>query len=300
MQEFGLVPVDWPDPAQAVYLRGALSSPYIYVGEQSDTPAMKAIGIEVESMACLVQASRMDGASGILALDRPGGGHCVALTLPGGIRLELVHGIAPLAELPVQAPLTLNQGLSKARYNQPQRPPRRAPQVPAPGACGAVRARSVQAKEWAVQHLGMIVSDAMRVPGSLDQYIGFFMRWNHGAQPTDHSLLIAAADRPLVHHISFELQDMDAVFMGHEWLRQQGHSPHWGWVAMCWAARCSTTGGIRMASGWSTTRTAICTTTRCRRAPWRTNEQLWTWGPAVPDTFSARPATADHRRIEPV
>ena len=287
MQEFGLLPVDWPDSDQAVYLRGALSSPYIYVGELSDSPAMKAIGIEVESLEDLVQASRIDGASELGPLNRPGGGHCVEVMLPGGIRLELVHGMAPVAALPVRAPLTLNEGLRKSRYNQPQRPVRQSPQVLRLGHVALCVPDPVVAKDWAVKHLGMIVSDEMLVPGSQDQYIGFFMRWNHGAQPTDHhSLLIAVADQPLVHHISFELQDIDTVFMGHEWLKQQGHSPHWGVGRHVLGSQVFDywwdPDGFRVehyADGDLYDDTVPATTVE------GTNEQLWTWGPHVPDTF---------------
>ena len=72
MTDFGLVRVDWQ--GAAAYFRGALSSPYIYVAEPSDTPSLKAIGLEVESAEDLARASEIDGASEVRALDRPGGG----------------------------------------------------------------------------------------------------------------------------------------------------------------------------------------------------------------------------------
>ena len=47
MTDFGLMRVDWQ--GAAAYFRGALSSPYIYVAEPSDTPSLKAIGLEAAS-----------------------------------------------------------------------------------------------------------------------------------------------------------------------------------------------------------------------------------------------------------
>ncbi len=287
MTDFGMVPVAWPQSAHAVYMRGALSSPYIYVGELSDSPTMKAIGIEVDSEQDLERAARIEGASPIRALDRPGGGRCVAVTMAGGIRLELVHGIAPAEELPIQPPLPLNEGLRKSRYNKPQRPARGPSQILRLGHVALGVPDPVAGRDWTQKNLGMIVSDAMLVPGSADQYIGFFMRWDHGDKPTDHhSLLIAMADAPSVHHISFELQDIDAVYMGHEWLKHRNRRLHWGvgrhvlgsqvfdywWDPDGFRVEHYSDGDLYDDKIPSSTVEG-------------TNEQLWTWGPHVPDTF---------------
>ncbi|MEJ8826602.1 VOC family protein [Variovorax humicola] len=227
MTDFGLVPVAWHD--EATYLRGALPSPYVYIAEKSGDPSLRAFGMELESPADLVRAAEIEGASGIRELDRPGGGRVVDVFLPGGIRIELVHGIADFEPLPIQSALVINEGQRKARFNAPQRPPRVPAQVLRLGHVVLGVPDPIAAKDWAVQNLGMIVSDAMLVPGSKDEYIGFFMRCDRGSTPCDHhTLLITKSDVPSVHHVAFEVQDIDTVFMGHEWMMMRTHRPHWG------------------------------------------------------------------------
>jgi len=285
MTDFGLVPVDWQ--GSAAYFRGALSSPYVYVAEPSDTPSLKAIGLEVESAEDLARAREIDGASEVRALDRPGGGSFVEVSLPGGIRLELVYGIADAAPLPVHAPLVLNEGIRKSRFNVPQRPPRLPAQVLRLGHVVLAVPDPVAAKDWAVRNLGMIVSDAMLVPGSRDEYIGFFMRCDLGSTPSDHHTLLIAKGEPAgVHHIAFELQDIDAVFMGHEWMKMTSHQPHWGIGRHVLGSQVFDywwdPDGFRVehyADGDLYDNTVPGTTVE------GTNEQLWAWGPEVPPTF---------------
>jgi len=285
MTDFGLLPVDWH--GTAAYFRGALSSPYIYVAEPSDTPSLKAIGLEVHSAEDLVRATGIEGASEIRALDRPGGGSFVEVSLPGGIRLELVHGIEDVAPLPVRAPLVLNEGLRKSRFNVPQRPPRLPAQVLRLGHVVLAVPDAIAAKDWLVRNLGMIVSDAMLVPGSKDDYIGFFMRCDLGSIPADHhTLLIAKGETAGVHHIAFELQDIDAVFMGHEWMKQTTHSAHWGIGRHVLGSQVFDywwdPDGFRVehyADGDLYDNAVPATTVE------GTDEQLWAWGPEVPPTF---------------
>lgn len=287
MADFGMVAVDWPASDEVAYMRGALSSPYIYVAEFSDSPSMKAVGVEVESAQDLERATQIEGASPIRELDRPGGGRCVEVMMAGGIRLELVHGLVPAEELPIHPPLPLNEGLQKTRYNKPQRPLRGPSQILRLGHVALGVPDPVASRNWVQKHLGMIVSDAMLVPGSEDQYIGFFMRWDHGHQPTDHhSILIAQAEGPSVHHISFELQDIDAVYMGHEWLKRQNRNPHWGVGRHVLGSQVFDywwdPDGFRVehyADGDLFDDTVPASTVE------GTNEYLWTWGPHVPDTF---------------
>jgi catechol 2,3-dioxygenase-like lactoylglutathione lyase family enzyme len=287
MVDFGLIPVDWSDSNHVAYFRGALASPYIYVAESSSEPALKAIGIEVESVADLERAAQIEGASAIQALRRPGGGRYVEVTIPGGIKLELVHGMEPTAKLPIESPLIINEGIRKSRFNTPQRPDRRPAQVLRLGHVALGVPDPVACKDWVIRNLGMIVSDAMLVPGTKDDFIGFFMRWDRGEVPSDHhSLLIAKADPANVHHISFELQDIDSVYMGHEWLKSKAHRPHWGVGRHVLGSQVFDywwdPDGFRVehyADGDLYNKSVPATTVE------GTADQLWTWGPEVPETF---------------
>jgi catechol 2,3-dioxygenase-like lactoylglutathione lyase family enzyme len=285
MTDFGLAPVAWH--GDSAYLRGALPAPYVYVAEKSDAPSLKAFGLEVESAEDLERATRIEGASAIRELDRPGGGRVVEVLLPGGLKIELVHGIADAAPLPIQAPLVINEGLRKSRFNAPQRPERVPAQVLRLGHAVLGVPDPVAAKDWAVRNLGMIVSDAMLVPGSKDDYIGFFMRCDRGSTPSDHhSLLITQSASPSVHHIAFEVQDIDTVFMGHEWMKGTKHRPHWGVGRHVLGSQVFDywwdPDGFRVehyADGDLYDSSVPATTVE------GTHEQLWAWGPAVPQTF---------------
>lgn len=285
MADFGLVPVDWP--GNAAYFRGALSSPYIYVAEPSAEPSLKAIGLEVDSADDLALAARIEGASRIRELSRPGGGLCVNVALPGGISLELVHGVEDAPELPVRPPSVLNEGIRKARFNVPQRPEHGPCQVLRLGHVALGVPDPVATKDWAVRNLGMIVSDAMLQPGSQDEFLGFFMRCDRGATPTDHhTLLFSKAGTSHVHHVSFEVQDIDAVHMGHEWLKSRRHKAHWGIGRHVLGSQVFDywwdPDGLRVehyADGDLYDNTVPATTVE------GTDDQLWTWGPEVPSAF---------------
>ncbi len=89
-----------------------------------------------------------------------------------------------------------------------------------------------------------------------------------------------------MHHVAFEVQDIDTVFMGHEWMRSTTHRPHWGvgrhvlgsQVFDYWWDR----DGFRMehyADGDLFDNQAPMTTAEA------THDQLWAWGPGVPPVF---------------
>lgn len=285
MEDFGLTAVDAPN--SELYLRGASAHPYLYTARQSDEPALQAIGMQLASEEDLQRAAKIEGASRIRALDRPGGGSCVDVTMPGGLRLELVHGVKDVPELPVAPPLPMNHGYAKSRFNKPQRPKRARCEVLRLGHVALGLPDPVAARDWAMKNLGMIVSDEMLVPGETDKYIGFFMRCDLGSTPSDHhTFLIAQGERAGAHHISFELQDIDSVYMGHEWLKTHGHEAHWGVGRHVLGSQVFDywwdPDGFRIehyADGDLYDNTVPATTVE------GTNEQLWTWGPDVPATF---------------
>lgn len=285
MTDFGLAPT--ARNGGSAYFRGALAAPYLYVAEKSQTPALKAVGLALKSADDLAKAARIEGASAIRDLDRPGGGQVVDVVLPGGVRIELVHGIADAAPLPVRPPLAVNEGQRKTRFNVPQRPPRIPAQILKLGHVVLGVPDPVAAKDWAVRNLGMIVSDALLVPGSKDEYLAFFMRCDLGSTPADHHcLLVTKSDVPGVHHVAFEVQDIDTVFMGHEWMRSTPHRPHWGVGRHVLGSQVFDywwdPDGFRMehyADGDLYDNQVPMTTVEA------THEQLWTWGPEVPATF---------------
>ena len=83
---------------------------------------------------------------------------------------------------------------------------------------------------WFRDTLGMLVTDRMHVPGQQEAMLGTFMRCDRGDAPADHhSIFVLHAPGDVnVHHVSFEVQDPDAVHIGHDWLHEKGWSASWG------------------------------------------------------------------------
>ena len=227
LTDFGLVVVQ--QTAQRLYLRGACALPYVYVAEQSDQAGFGAIAFAVEGLDDLHQATQLPGASGIHALDGPGGGQCVALHDPSGRRIELVHGIAPVGSLKVRAALTLNSAEQKQRFGNVQRPNKGAAQVLRLGHA-AIGVQDMAANlAWYTQMLGMLPSDLIVEEPRRDCPSAAFLRLNRGDAWTDHhTIALFQAEKDFVHHVSYEVQDFDAQCLGNAWMTQQGWSPFWG------------------------------------------------------------------------
>ena len=66
--------------------------------------------------------------------------------------------------------------------------------------------------------------------GSKDNIIGSFNRCDRGKEYVDHHVFFCVRnERAGLNHLSFEVQDIDDVFMGHEYLKQLGKYEHmWG------------------------------------------------------------------------
>jgi catechol 2,3-dioxygenase-like lactoylglutathione lyase family enzyme len=78
---------------------------------------------------------------------------------------------------------------------------------------------------WLRRRLGLIPSDYMGPPGDPAQAAGTFLRVDRGEELVDHHcLLVLGTDKPGVHHCSFEVEDLDAVMAGHDYLRTRGYT----------------------------------------------------------------------------
>jgi hypothetical protein len=82
---------------------------------------------------------------------------------------------------------------------------------------------------WFRHHLGFICSDDVYA-GQKDNLIGSFNRIDGGETFVDHHVFFAINHSHAgLNHISFEVQDMDDVFMGHQHMRDTGKYEHmWG------------------------------------------------------------------------
>lgn len=225
--DFGLVVMHRTE--QRIYLRGGCSLPYVYVAEKAERSGFGAIAFAVERFDDLHLATQLPGASGIHALDSPGGGQCVVLHDPSGRRVELVHGIEPVGPLPLRAALTFNSAQEKQRFGDVQRPDKGAAQVLRLGHAAIGVQDMVAHLEWYTRMLGMLPSDLVIEEPDRHCPTAAFLRLNRGSEWTDHhTIALFQAQKDFVHHVSYEVQDFDAQCLGHAWMTKQGWSPFWG------------------------------------------------------------------------
>ena len=87
----------------------------------------------------------------------------------------------------------------------------------------------LETARWFQDTLGFLVSDDVYV-GETDNIIGSFNRCDRGDEFTDHHTLFCIQhEQAGLNHLSFEIPDMDAVFMDHEYLSGLDKYEHmWG------------------------------------------------------------------------
>jgi hypothetical protein len=215
--------------SERLYMRGAGTYPYLCVTEKG-TAGFVAVGLLASSAGDLETAARLPGASPVEAIDAPGAGQRVRLRAPDGYRIDLVHGIAPAEPIAVRDPLAVNFAYRKQRVGDLQRPPQEPARIVRLGHCVLKFNDGDGAARWFQDNLGMLVTDRLHAPGQPEATVGTFLRCNRGQRPADHHTIFAlhAPGDIDVHHTSFEVQDPDAVHIGHFWLKQKGWVPSWG------------------------------------------------------------------------
>jgi catechol 2,3-dioxygenase-like lactoylglutathione lyase family enzyme len=212
----------------ALYMRGTDPRHHIHVTEQGD-PAFVGFAYLAASEDDLHRLARLPGASGVEAIDEPGGGRRVRLREPNGYQIEVVHGIADLPPIPVEG-TEMNTGWQPLRRAGTLMRLRKSP-TPIKrighGVLGTPRVRETVA--WFRETLGFLCSDDVYVERP-DNLIGSFNRVDCGEEYVDHhSLFCVANERAGLNHMSFEVPDVDAVFKDHEYLTRLGKYDHmWG------------------------------------------------------------------------
>ncbi|OBF51623.1 2,3-dihydroxybiphenyl 1,2-dioxygenase [Mycobacterium sp. 852002-50816_SCH5313054-b] len=158
------------------------------------------------------------------------GGLSVDLTDPSGTPVRVVAGMHELPELTGQRPHLFNFGDDVRRTNVGQRPPRVPARVERLGHLVMQSTKYLEALNWYLDNLGMIVSDFLFFPGQRRRGPTMsFIRCDRGSTPADHHTLAVAlgpADRYV--HSAFQVSDLDALAAGGEYLRERGYRRSWG------------------------------------------------------------------------
>lgn len=214
--------------ANALYMRGTDPFHHIHVTEKGD-PAFLGFAWYAASEEDLQKVAKLPGASGIEHTDEPGGGLRVRLQEPNGYTIEVIYG--QQAVWPIQvvrqplnsAAAPLNRAGAVMRYRQG---PSRVKRI---GHAVMGTPRNQETVRWFRETLGLVCSDDVYA-GTKDNIIGQFSRVDAGDEYVDHHAFFCMKnERTGLNHFSFEVQDIDDVFIGHEYLAGRGKYEHmWG------------------------------------------------------------------------
>ena len=192
----------------ALYMRGSDPAHHLHVTEKGE-PKYVGFAYYASNEEDLKRIAKAPGASGIEHLDEPGGGLRVRLTEPNGYQIEVVHGIASVPPIPVRRQ-PLNSGPQPlARPGELMRLPKGPSQVKRIAHGVMMTPKFEETLRWFRETLGFICSDDVYV----DHHVFFCLRH----------------EKTGINHVSFEVQDVDDVAMGHDHLAHFGKYEHvWG------------------------------------------------------------------------
>jgi catechol 2,3-dioxygenase-like lactoylglutathione lyase family enzyme len=211
----------------ALYMRASDSSHHVYVVEKGE-PRFLGFAYFAASEADLRLIGGTAG-SALEHLDEPGGGKRVRLTEPNGYTIEVVQGMANVDPIPVDR-LPMNTGSEPLRRAGVLNRPSPAP-TPVKRIAHVVMAspKVNETAQWFRDKLGLLSSDEVYM-GTSENIIGSFNRCDRGDEYVDHhSLFVIFNPKAGLNHVSFEVPDVDAVFLDHDYLKKLGRYEHfWG------------------------------------------------------------------------
>ena len=212
-----------------LHLRGSdPGSPCVIIRRGSGTRFLGA-AFTAHDEADLLRLSEATGRS-TRPLPETIGGLTVDLVDPSGIPVQVVAGTHQLDVLPSQSPHTFNFGHEMRRINATQRPDREPARVQRLGHVVLQTTKYIEALNWYLDNLGMIVSDFQFFPGQRDRGPAMsFIRCDRGATPADHhTLAMALGPQNRYMHSAYQVCDLDALAAGGEYLTDRGYFRSWG------------------------------------------------------------------------
>ncbi|HUZ74459.1 MAG TPA: VOC family protein [Stellaceae bacterium] len=214
--------------ATALYMRGTDPEHHLHVTEKGD-PAFLGMAWWAKSEDDLKAVAKLPGASGIEHIDEPGGGQRVRLKEPNGYTIEVVYGIEKPAPILVERQ-AINSGPEPLNRRGELMRIRKGPSSVKRIAHGVMGTpKNIETVKWFRDVLGLVCSDDVYA-GSKENVIGSFNRCDCGDEYVDHHVFFCMKHEKVgLNHFSFEVQDIDDVFMGHEYLETKKKYEHmWG------------------------------------------------------------------------
>lgn len=232
--DFGMERVLLED--DTLYMRGAGDQQFLHVTQKGEK---KFIGLAfyAQSEEDLKTLSKLDNFSEIEELTSPGGGKKTWTTDPDDIRIEVVYGIKS-RQPDIEKFLSPGDnvgGIRKenhSRFNQTKRVGKLVPsKIKKLGHIGINISDVAKSFEWYNHHFGILISDKIEI--EKDLYGAMFCRCDLGEEPTDHHSIFIASNLTSamisgLNHVSYEVIEIDDIFLGHESLKQNNYKHEWG------------------------------------------------------------------------
>ena len=225
LEDFGLTRSARTD--EALYMRACGSSHHVHVTELGD-PAFVGMAFHAANEADLHTLSRSPEASGPEKIEEPGGGIRVHLTDPDGFLIEVVHGIDELEPVKVHNSYRPNYGYKYQRKGEFVRLKQGPAQCLRLGHVVIGVSDFKQSNRFYKSHFGFLDSDIC-YEGEKDNIVLAFNRVDRGQDYVDHhTLLTAPTGKPELGHIAFEVEDINAIHLAHEYLISKKYEHSWG------------------------------------------------------------------------
>ncbi|WP_017665458.1 VOC family protein [Porphyrobacter sp. AAP82] len=222
LEDFGLACFE---DGGRLYGKGSDGRPFVHVSEPGEAKFL-AVGLRAASVADLEALAAHEGVV-VEPLNAPGGGMVVRLTDPDGYVVEVIAGQDCAAPLACQTPL-FNSADAKPRQRSAIR------LAPAPAHVrrighAVLKVSDFRASErWWKERFGLLTSDEIEAAPNVA--LGAFMRCDRGDVPADHhTIFLAQLPGPLgLLHAAFEVESLDDLMLGHEWLKARERQAAWG------------------------------------------------------------------------
>jgi catechol 2,3-dioxygenase-like lactoylglutathione lyase family enzyme len=222
LEDFGL---SCFEESGRLYGKGSDGRPFVHVTETGEARFM-GVGLRAASIADLEALAAHEGLTPE-PLNEPGGGMVLRLTDPDGYVVEVVAGQNGEAPVPVPEPL-FNSAAAKPRQRETIR------LAPAPAHVRRIGHAVLKVSDfrtseaWWKARFGFITSDEIEAAPNVP--LGAFMRCDRGDVPSDHhTIFLAQLPGPIgLLHAAFEVESLDDLMLGHEFLKARQREAAWG------------------------------------------------------------------------
>ncbi|MCZ6603623.1 MAG: VOC family protein [Alphaproteobacteria bacterium] len=224
--DFGMVRSARTDTC--LFMRGTDPTHHLHVTELGD-PAFVGMAFNANAEEDLATLSRAEGASDVEDIDEPGGGKRVRLTDPDGTQVEVVYGLEEPGPLPVGQAYLPNRGSDRNRFGDIVRNDQGPAQVKRLGHILITSAQIPQIADFYRSHFGFLLSDEI-YDGDENNIVAAFNRIDRGKEFVDHHTLVPVfhPEKTGLQHAAFEVENIDAVAIGQEYLKAKGYKHSWG------------------------------------------------------------------------